>query len=79
MRSSDEVGNPGSRESGRVLGAGVVAAVAVPPTPDRVGSPERVRLFLATSEFAMETRSVSEGPSADSGEVLARGENGVPR
>jgi hypothetical protein len=42
-------------------------------------SATRLSFFRTTGEFSMETRSVSEGPSADSGDIVTCGERGVPR
>jgi hypothetical protein len=36
-------------------------------------------IFRTTGEFSMVTRSVNEGPSVVSGEIVTCGERGVPR
>jgi hypothetical protein len=42
-------------------------------------SPIEAVIFRTTTEFSTETRSVSEGPSVDSGEIATVEESGVPR
>jgi hypothetical protein len=40
---------------------------------------QRAVSFETTGQFSMEARSVSEGPSVDSGEIVICEERGVPR